>query len=123
MRCRATTKAGRQCRAAAIGRTRRCVMHTRGLPERLGAQGGRNRNYRPDDLLVMPAPATAADCRALLAQSLAELRQGKLSPKLAFAVASLAGVFLRATELGDLESRVAALEGRTFRGEQNVRPD
>src|SRR5262249_14460431 len=44
----------------------------------------------------------AADVTTLLATTINEVRQGKLDPKVANAVGYLAGVLLRALEVGDL---------------------
>jgi hypothetical protein len=63
-------------------------------------------------LLQLTPPQTAIDVRVLLGQSLAELRSGKLRPQLAHAISALAGSFLRAVFVGDLEARVGVLESR-----------
>jgi hypothetical protein len=48
----------------------------------------------------------------LLAQSIVEIRTGKLDPKLANSISYLGAGFLRATEVSDLETRLLALEAR-----------
>jgi hypothetical protein len=51
----------------------------------------------------------AADVTTLLATTINEVRQGKLDPKIANAVGYLAGVLLRALEIGDLAEPLASL--------------
>jgi hypothetical protein len=117
MKCRAKNKAGKPCRAPAVGSTNYCVMHS-GRAAELGSKGGRRRAaYSPDGLKEFSAPKSAADLRDLLAQSIIEIRIGKLDPKLANSISYLGSGFLRAIEVSDLESRVAALEGRREQGD------
>jgi hypothetical protein len=54
-----------------------------------------------------------------VAQSIIEIRTGKLDPKLANSISYLGAGFLRAIEASDLESRLAALEGRREQGNGN----
>jgi len=112
MKCRAKNKAGKPCSAPAVGETNRCVMHS-GRAAELGSKGGRRRAAcSPEDLKEFAAPQSAADLRDLLAQSIIEIRTGRLDPKLANSISYLGSGFLRAIEVSDLESRLAALEGR-----------
>lgn len=48
--------------------------------------------------------------RDLLAQSIVEVRAGKLDPKLANSISYLGAGLLRAIEISDLEARLAVLE-------------
>jgi hypothetical protein len=117
MKCRAKNKGGEGCGAPAAGGTNRCVMHS-GRAAELGSKGGRRRTvYSPDGLKEFAAPKSAADLRDLLAQSIVEIRTGKLDPKLANSISYLGSGFLRAVEVSDLESRLAALEGRREQGD------
>jgi len=47
-----------------------------------------------------------------LAQSIIEIRNGKLEPKVANSISYLGTGFLRAVEVSDLETRILALEAR-----------
>ena len=77
----------------------------------LGRRGGRRRTiYSLDALKTFPAPKSAADLRDLLAQSIIEIRTGKLDPKLANSISYLGISFLRALEVSDVEKRLEALE-------------
>ena len=113
MKCTKKKKDGTKCKALALTGKDCCVYHS-GKAAELGRRGGRRRAiYNPDGLKQFAAPATAADLRDLLAQSIVEIRSGKLDPKLANSISYLGTGFLRALEVSDLEARLAALEART----------
>jgi len=88
-------------------------MHAHpGRAAELGSKGGRRRAiYSPEDLKDFSAPKTAADLRDLLAESIVEIRAGKLDPRVANALGYLGTSYLRALEVSDVESRLDALEG------------
>jgi hypothetical protein len=121
MQCTATTRSGKRCGANSLRGKRRCLLHSsQGKAQELGRRGGTNgRRVSRPELLQLAAPQTAQDVRALLGQSLFELRAGKLTPTLAYAVASLSTAFLRALDAGDYEARLVNLEN--FREEFNKR--
>ena len=113
MKCHAKNKAGKPCGAPVVGATNRCVMHSRRAAA-LGSKGGRRRTvYGPEALKEFEPPKTAAELRELLAQSIIEIRNGNLDPKLANSISYLGTGFLRALEVSDLENRLLALETRT----------
>ncbi len=113
MRCREKNKEGKPCGAPALEGADHCVMHS-GRAAELGSKGGRRRTvYSPDGLKEFAAPRSAADLRDLLAQSIIEIRAGKLDPKLANSISYLGAGFLRALEVSDLETRLQTLEERT----------
>jgi hypothetical protein len=112
MQCQHRKRDGKQCGAAALRSKTHCALHSEpGRAAALGSKGGRRRSvYRPGDLREFAAPQTAADLRDLLAESLIELRAGKLDPRVANALGYLGASYLRALEISDLESRLDALE-------------
>jgi hypothetical protein len=89
-----------------------CPLHTApGKAAELGSKGGRRRAmYSPDGLKDVAPPKTAADLRDLVAQSIVEVRAGKMEPRLANTISFLGTSFLRALHESDLEQRLAALE-------------
>ncbi len=64
----------------------------------------------------------AADLRDLLAQSIVEIRAGRLDPKLANSISYLGAGFLRAVELADIEARLMKLEREIPTEEHNGKP-
>ena len=111
MQCEHKKRNGKRCGARALIGQNRCAMHAQpGRAAELGRKGGRRRAvYSPTDLREFAAPKTAADLRELLAESIIEIRAGKLDPRVA-ALGYLGASYLRALEVSDVESRLDALE-------------
>ena len=113
MQCEHNKRDGKRCGARALTGQNCCAMHAQpGRAAELGSKGGRRRAvYSPGDLKDFGAPKTAADLRDLLAESIVEIRAGKLDPRIANALGYLGAGYLRALEVSDVESRLDALEG------------
>jgi hypothetical protein len=93
VQCQKRKRDGVRCRANALSSQKYCALHSElGKAAELGSKGGRRRTvYSPDDLKEFSAPTSAADLRDLLAQSIIEIRTGKLDPKLANSISYLSG--------------------------------
>ncbi len=119
MQCQKKKRDGAQCRARARSGHKYCALHAEpGKAAELGSKGGRRRAvYTPDGLKDFDPPETAADLRDLLAQSIIEIRTGKLDPKLANSISYLGVGFLRTLEVSDLEARLLALETSAENGD------
>jgi hypothetical protein len=78
----------------------------------MGKKGGAVRRVtNPAEVLLQLSPPTSAvDIRILLGQSLAEVRAGRLTPTLAYAISSLSTAFLKALDVADYEARLVQLE-------------
>ncbi len=83
MQCQKKKRDGNQWRARARSGHKYCALHAeQGKAAELGSKGGRWRAvYSPDGLREFAPPRSAADLRDLLAQSIVELRAGKLDPE------------------------------------------
>jgi hypothetical protein len=112
MQCQHKKRDGKRCGAPALTGQARCAIHAEpGRAAELGSRGGRRRaTYRSAFLREFAAPKTAADLRELLAESIIEIRAGKLDPRIANALGYLGASYLRALEVSDIESRLDALE-------------
>ncbi len=112
MQCQKKKRDGNQCGASARDGQKYCALHAEpGKAAELGSKGGRRRAvYRPEGLQEFAPPRSAADLRDLLAQSIIEIRAGKLDPKLANSISYLGAGFLRAVEVADLQARLEELE-------------
>ena len=89
-----------------------------GKAAELGRKGGRRRTICvPTGLKEFAAPKNTADLKDLLAQSIVEIRSGRLDPKLANSISYLGAGFLRAVEVADVEERLAELEKQTGAGD------
>jgi general stress protein YciG len=111
-KCRAATKAGRQCAAPAVRGGIYCALHND--PERaaqLGRKGGaNNRKVYEGDQREIPPPQNARDVKNLLAETMAEIRAGKMDPKLGTTLGYLGTSLLKAIETSDIEERLEKLE-------------
>src|ERR1700730_4893533 len=112
MQCKRKKRDGQRCGAPALTGKAYCALHAElGRAAVLGSKGGRRRAaYSLDDLKEFAAPKTAADLRDLLAESIVEIRSGKLDPKIANALGYLGASYLRALEVSDVQHRLDALE-------------
>ena len=112
MQCSHKKRDGKRCRASALTDNANCSLHAQpGRAAELGSKGGRRRAiHNSGDLREFAAPKTAADLRELLAESIVEIRAGKLDPRIANALGYLGASYLRALEVSDIESRLDAIE-------------
>jgi len=122
MQCEHKSEDGKRCGAAALKAKTRCSLHADpGRAAELGSKGGRRRSvYKPSDLKEFAAPKTAADLRDLLAESIVEIRAGKLDPRVATAIGYLGASYLRALEVSDIEERLNALETNQRLAEREI---
>jgi hypothetical protein len=91
MQCHHKKRDGQRCGAPALTGQTRCAMHAQpGRAAELGSKGGRRRAIcSPGELREFETPKTAADLRELLAESIIEIRAGKLDPRVANALGYL----------------------------------
>jgi len=111
-KCQAKTKAGRPCAAPAVRGGNYCALHAD--PERaaqLGRKGGaKNRRvYEPNEW-EGSAPRNACDVKNLLAETMADIRAGRMDPKLGTTLGYLGTSLLKAIETSDIEERLEKLE-------------
>ena len=110
--CRAKTKLGKRCKAAATERGL-CAFHAD--PQRaahLGQLGGRKNRRYPLTVGVesLRVPETPKEVKNLLAEAMAGIYAGQLEPKVGSVMAYLGTSLLKAFEVIDLEERIGALE-------------
>lgn len=112
--CTAVKSDGVRCAGRAITGSVFCFFHDpAGADARAAASRRRGKKTRP---AVLPADtpdaplATAAELSVLLGRTVNQLLRGQLDPKIASAAGYLLTVMMKATDLGKLEQRVAALE-------------
>ena len=134
MQCQKKKRDGKRCRAPALAGKKYCALHAEpGRAAALGRKGGCRRTvYSPDSLKEFVAPQSAADLRdlrheerlvrPLQAESIIEIRAGKLDPKVGNALGYLGTSLLRALEASDTERRLDALEGQHRKMENIVFP-
>lgn len=118
--CRAKTKAGRPCAAPVLSGSAFCALHSD--PNRaaeLGRKGGaRNRKVYEGEVCNVSVPQSAGDVKRMLAETMADIRAGRMNPKLGSTLGYLGTALLRAFELADFEQRLEQLEKRNELEEQ-----
>jgi general stress protein YciG len=109
--CKATTASGKLCRAKPH-KNGLCFFHSD--PQKaaeLGRKGGRrNRRTNVAPMQHVAAPESAGDVKRMLAESMAEVRTGKMDPKLGTTLAYIGTSLLKAIEVADIDDRLKKLE-------------
>lgn len=112
-RCKAQTKSGKSCRAAATAGGL-CFFHAN--PDKaseLGRIGGRhNRHVTGENLDPLPTLNTVLAVRETVSRLIADVYAGRIHPRIAAGLAPLLNLQMRAIETTDLERRLAELEKR-----------
>src|SRR5271165_1981542 len=83
-KCQATTKASRPCAAPTVRGGNYCALHADlERAAQLGRKGGKkNRRVYEANERKIAAPQNACDVKNLLAEVMAEIRAGRMDPKL-----------------------------------------
>ncbi len=119
-RCAATTAAGSPCSAQPVRADGYCYWHSPALAaeraeaRRRGGQAKSNVNRAKRALL--PAAMTVADMEVLLDGVLRAVINGRLTPGIAVAAATVAKAKMQAAEVGRLEAEQAELRSLVGRG-------
>ena len=91
----------------------------------MGKKGGAVRRVTNPAVVLaqLETPKTAIDIRVVLGQCVSELRAGRLTPSVAYAIASVSTAFLRALDAGDVEERILQLEKFREEMKQHGKPN
>src|SRR5215831_5813471 len=115
-RCRATTKNGNPCQAAATGGGL-CFFHAN--PKKaseLGQIGGRKNRRRSVEMDPLPALESALAIRATLQRIISETYSSRLSPRTAAILGPLLNGLVRVIEATDYEQRLTEIKRRLEEG-------
>lgn len=109
--CKGRTKSGKACRAAPT-EGGLCYFHANpNKASELGRIGGlSNRHFAAENFEPLPKLETAMAIRDTVAQLIAKVYAGKLSPRIAFGLAPLLNLQFRAIEATDLKERLTNVE-------------
>jgi hypothetical protein len=110
--CQATRKDGTPCEGKPIGDTGCCFAHQPEARE-WKAKGGRNRSNAARSYRSLPERLKPA--AEMLSRAMDETRDGTMEPRVATALAALAGALVRVVQSGELEQRLIALEAMVSR--------
>lgn len=131
--CKATRRDGQPCTAQARDGRAFCFFHdpdkTAQAREAQAKGGSKKLTLKPQDVkpwrgqatgdvTVMKSP-TPADLVNLLADTIDEVKTGKVDPKVANATGYLVGIMVRVLEYDALEERLAALEEAVTRRKES----
>ena len=111
--CQATRKDGQPCTVRAVAGSVWCFAHDptraaqRDEARRRGGRG-KGRTARAEKLV----PSTLRPVLALLLDAFGETHRGELDPKVAGALAALAGAVVRVYQAGQVEDRLSELEAQ-----------
>ena len=113
--CIAKTKSnGRRCQAMAIDGSLYCFFHD---PARQTARkAAQQRGGKANGPAILPADAadvplhTGKDVADFLAETINQVRKGRVSPKIASSVGYLASLWMKAHRTADIDERLARLE-------------
>ena len=103
MQCRKKKQSGSRCGGRALTGKKYCLIHSEpGKAVELGSRGGRRRTvYTPDGLKDFPAPKTPAEAGDLMAQSMVDVRMGKMDPRIGTTLAYMMVAYLKAMEVSE----------------------
>jgi len=106
--CPTTRRDGEPC-TARPGPSGYCIGHDAGAEDARRKGGlGKSRAIRAEKLL----PARLRPIAVMLEEALGEVHRGDLDPRVATAMASLAGALVKVITSGEMEERLRALEAR-----------
>jgi hypothetical protein len=113
-RCKHVKADGTQCRARKVHASDYCFFHDPArAAERAAARqaGGRKGKAAvlPPETPMRPV-RTAGDVIELLAETIHQVRTGTLDPRVGNCIGYLSAIVLKATQQGEMEQRLAALE-------------
>jgi general stress protein YciG len=101
--CQASTKSGTRCAAPAVKGTRLCSLHAD--PKRaaeIGRKGGkRNLNLYDGGPQTVSIPESPADVKRMLAETMAEVRAGRMDPRQGTVLTYISHSLLKAMELSE----------------------
>lgn len=110
-KCRAKTKRGTDCRAAAVKGTLFCALHRD--PNRaaeIGRMGGlRNRHYVDTEPVIITPPKTPEDATNVLCRVMVDLRARKIDPKIAHTLTYMTRVLIDAFAATNMQKELESL--------------
>ena len=112
--CEEIKSNGERCRAMAMAGSQYCFFHDPSVSEARKAaqrQGGQanGQEVLPADLADVPLHS-GKDVAAFLAETINQVRKGRVSPKIASTVGYLSSLLMKALDTTDLEERLAKVE-------------
>jgi hypothetical protein len=112
--CEKIKSNGERCQAMAMAASQYCFFHDPSVTEARKAaqrQGGQANGLEvlPADVADVPLHS-GKDVAAFLAETINQVRKGRVSPKIASTVGYLSSLLMKALDTTDLEERLAKVE-------------
>ena len=112
--CEKVKSNGERCRAMAMAGSQYCFFHEPSVAEERKVaqrQGGQANGpaVLPDDAADVPLH-NGKDVVVFLAETINQVRKGRVAPKVASTVGYLTGLLMKALETSDIEERLARIE-------------
>lgn len=112
--CSATKPDDSKCQAPALPGSEFCFFHDPSKAEErreAQAQGGRQNRMKTLEATAQDVKVEdSGDARALLVQTINQVRKGEIDPRVANSVGFLANILIKALEQDKLEARIELLE-------------
>lgn len=104
----------KRCKAYAITGSMYCLSHNmemRDAKHEAVQKGGQAESYKKLDLKLPPFEITQpADVTKAIVQTINELRDGQLPPRIANTVGYLLGIALKAFEVSEIDDKIEAID-------------
>ena len=111
--CRATKRNGDPCRSTAVLASRFCTAHDEAYREARSEQSAKGRRHKPNcERAARNLPDDLRGVGERLLYAMQDLIDGKLDPKTATALASLANAHQGVFEIGTLSAKLDAIAER-----------
>lgn len=113
MKCKHIKMNGEQCRANAMSESELCFRHNPTMKEfavEVSASGGKSNKHNTSPLKAQIKLKKPKDVTKLLEQTINELREGSITPKIATSIGYLSSQIIKAMEVNELDKRLEALE-------------
>lgn len=115
VKCSGITKAGNRCNRPALTGEPFCLMHSPAAAEvrrEASRRGGKARSHQARARKQLPEALPPDELNAWLSVAFLQVLDGRLEPKVATALATLARTMLTIREASELEERLRELEVR-----------
>ena len=112
--CEKIKSDGQRCRAMAIASSQYCFFHDPSAAK--AREAAQRQGGQANGSVVLPADApdvplhSGKDVSAFLAETINQVRKGRVSPKIASTVGYLSSLLMKALETSDIEKRLARIE-------------
>ncbi len=113
MKCKATTKSGKSCKANALKDKKYCLAHDPGSKQKfkeITKKGGKVKRKVQVYLAPIEFKGDVREVLDLLADTINRVRSNQMPPRIANTIGYLAGHMIKALEMVEIEDRLKKVE-------------